>query len=127
MANTKTGLLYSELTGHVYWGTMNLDTGIARGNKKDVTSDFIGIMLQKFPPNFKQDIVCNGKFEAEIIVLGEGNKNRARFKVAKEMEDMLQQLSDMMPMLDEQTHPQVEMDAVKHDIDELLKKARGEK
>ena len=49
MANTKTGLLYSELTGRVYWGTVNTKTNVARSDKKDVTSDFIATMLQKFP------------------------------------------------------------------------------
>lgn len=124
MANTKTGLLYSELTGHVYWGTMNADTGIARGNKKDVTSDFIGIMLQKFPPNFKQNIVCNGKFEAEIIVLGEDNKNRARFEVAKEMEDMLAEVLHNMEVGNSE-HTEIN-DAMIPRISALLAKARGE-
>lgn len=45
---------------------------------------------------------------------------------APEMYDLLESLSEMMPMLDEQTHPHIEMDAVKYDIDKLLAKARGE-
>ena len=43
-----------------------------------------------------------------------------------EMYEMLERLSDLMPFLDEQTHPQIECDALKYDIDKLLAKARGE-
>lgn len=90
MSDTKTGLMYSELTQKVYWGTMNSKTGIARSGKKDVTSDFIGIMLQKFPINTMQSIVCNGKHEATIIVLDEEKSHK--YIAAKEMHDLLDDL-----------------------------------
>lgn len=45
---------------------------------------------------------------------------------APEMYEELKRLSDLMPFLDEQTHPQIECDALKYDIDKLLAKARGE-
>lgn len=47
-------------------------------------------------------------------------------KVHNEMYEMLVTLSGMMPMLDEQTHPSIEMDDIKHDIDKLLAKVLGE-
>jgi len=46
-------------------------------------------------------------------------------EMSVEMREMLKSLSEMMPMLDEQTHPQIEMDAVKYDIDKLLSKSFG--
>ena len=56
----------------------------------------------------------------------ESNANMHLIAAAPEMYEMLSSLSEMMPMLDEQTHPQIEMDSVKYDIDSLLAKARGE-
>ena len=124
MSNTKTGLLYSELTERIYWGTVNTKTGIARSGKKDVTSDFISVMLQKFPPNFKQNIECNGKFEAEIIVLGEDNKNRSRCAVAKEMEEMLAELLHNLEV-GNSDHTDIN-DAMIPRVQSLLANARGE-
>jgi hypothetical protein len=68
MSDLKTGLFYSELSNRVYWATVNQKTGIARSGKKDVTSDFIGVMLQKFPVGFCQFVSCNGVNEAMVIV-----------------------------------------------------------
>lgn len=43
-----------------------------------------------------------------------------------EMYEMLLKQSELMGFLDEQTHPNIELDAVKYEIDRLLAKARGE-
>lgn len=56
----------------------------------------------------------------------EKESNAHLIKAAPKMRSMLETLSSIMPMLDEQTHPSIEMDAIKHDIDELLAEARGE-
>ena len=45
---------------------------------------------------------------------------------APEMYEMLLKQSELMGFLDEQTHPNIELDAVKHEIDKLLSKARGQ-
>lgn len=45
---------------------------------------------------------------------------------APEMYELLEKQSELMDFLDEQTHPNIELDAVKHEIDKLLAKARGE-
>ncbi len=72
MSDIKTGLMFSPLTERVYWGKMNIKTGVSIGNnKKDITSDFIGTMLQKFPINTRQNIASNGKTECVVIVLDE--------------------------------------------------------
>ena len=72
MSNIKTGLMYSPLTERVFWGQMNIKTGVKVGREpRDVTSDFISIMLQKFPINTRQIITANGKTEAVVIVLDE--------------------------------------------------------
>jgi thiamine monophosphate synthase len=45
---------------------------------------------------------------------------------APKMYRMLQDQSEIMKTLDEWTHPNIELDAVKADIDLLLAEARGE-
>ena len=45
---------------------------------------------------------------------------------APEMYEELKKLSSLMDFLDKETHPNIELDCVKHDIDKLLTKARGE-
>ena len=47
-------------------------------------------------------------------------------KTSPKMYKMLESLSELMPFLDEQTHPQIECDALKYGIDSLLAEARGE-
>lgn len=108
MSDLKTGLMYSEISNKVYWGTLNKKTGIARSGKKDVTSDFIGVMLQKFPVGFKQNIECNGKIEAVVIVVDEEKSHK--LSCANEMYDFIE------------THM-----GGYHEAEVLLAKARGEK
>jgi len=57
----------------------------------------------------------------------EAEANAHLIAAAPDMYAMLEGLSELMPFLDEQTHPQIECDALKYDIDKLLAKARGEK
>jgi len=57
----------------------------------------------------------------------EAEANAHLIAAAPDMYEMLESLSELMPFLDEQTHPQIECDALKCDIDKLLEKARGEK
>ena len=114
MSSIKTGLMFSPLTKKVYWGRMNVKTGVSVGdNQKDITSDFISIMLQKFPLNMRQKISCNGKVEAVVFVVDEEKANRC--EQSKAMYEML----DYLCGLDElQVH--------KPEIKALLAKARGE-
>lgn len=66
---------YSELTGSVYMGR-SVQSGKFRrwtGEKRDITSEFIGIILQKFGPEAgqagaKTEIVCGGAPEFEITI-----------------------------------------------------------
>lgn len=69
MSAHKTGLMFSPLSSRIFYGRMNTKTGVSIGNPKDVTSDFIGIMLQKFPINTQQIITANGRAECVIMVL----------------------------------------------------------
>lgn len=110
MNNTKTGLMYSELSNKVYWGTLNKKTGITRSGKKDVTSDFIGVMLQKFPVGFKQNIECNGKVEAVVFVVDEEKSHK--YNCASKMYKFLDDLANGR--------------GVDYPIEQLLKEARGE-
>lgn len=99
MSYLKTGLMYSPLTSHVYYGRMNTKTGIAVGNnKKDVTSDFIGIMLQKFEINTRQNIECNGKVEAVVIVVDE--EKARKYSCSNEMYEAVQELTDFFFLWD---------------------------
>ena len=55
------------------------------------------------------------------------NKHNANLiEVSPKMYEMLGMLSELMEFLDERTHPNIELDVVKYDIDKLLSKARGE-
>jgi hypothetical protein len=116
---TKTGLMYSELSSSVYWGTMSASTGIARSGKKDITSDFIGIMLKKFPVNTMQNITCNG--EAEVVIMVLDSVKAERYKAANEMYKMLEEVNNWFikeSVFDGDGH---------NDIEILLAKARGAK
>ena len=113
MSSVKTGLMFSPLTKKVYWGRMNVKTGVSVGdNQKDITSDFMGIMLQKFPLNMRQKISCNGKVEAVVFVADEEKANR--YEQSKAMYKMLDYL---------QENP-CEINIIH--IRRLLAKARGE-
>lgn len=69
---TKTGLGLSPLTGRVYWGRSNGLNWI--GEKRDVTSDFVQIVIQKFGPDtpdqngMRSEITVDGEPAFEIIV-----------------------------------------------------------
>lgn len=72
MSDIKTGLMFNPLTKRIYWGKVNIKTSVSIGNnQKDITSDFIGTMLQKFPINTRQNVTSNGKTECVVIVLDE--------------------------------------------------------
>lgn len=112
---TKTGLMYSPLSGGVFWGTMNAKTGVARSGAKDVTSDFIGVMLQKFQINTVQNIENNGKTEAVMIVLDEASSKKCILAG-----DMYTMLKSLVPMIQ-----RTQNEATYKAITELLEKARG--
>lgn len=128
MSDLKTGLMYSEISGQVYWGTINQKTGIARAGKKDVTSDFIGVMLKKFPVGFKQNIECNGKVEAVVIVVDEEKANK--YSCAGEMYDEIKQdivdLKEFILTLNEQSNDWLFYNSKLQGKSQLLAKARGE-
>lgn len=65
----KTGLNYSPLTGNIYWGKVNQKTGVAVGEKKDITSEFLQVMEMKFPINTHQTITVNGEPKYRVIVV----------------------------------------------------------
>jgi len=129
MSRLKTGLMYNELSNKVYCGTINQDTGIARAGKKDVTSDFIGVMLQKFPVGFKQNIECNGKVEAVVIVVDEEKSHK--YSCVNEMYEMLESIFNIEHErggslgVDGSFHYKVSEDVFKK-VGLLLEKARGE-
>lgn len=106
--------MYSELSNKVYWGTINKNTGVARSGKKDITSDFIGVMLQKFPVGFMHNIECNGKVEAVVIVVDEEKSHK--HNCASEMYDFLDGIAG--GVLDESQN---------NELLRLLAKVRGEK
>lgn len=56
----------------------------------------------------------------------DSDANAQLVKAAPEMYRLLEDMSKLMVLLDPQTHPQIELDAVKYDIDALLSKARGD-
>lgn len=84
---SKASINYSPLSGRIMLGRVNQSTGVAIGEQRDVTSNFIGIMLEKFPINTMQNIECNGEVEATVIVLDE--KKAVKYKAAADMFDVL--------------------------------------
>jgi hypothetical protein len=56
----------SPITEKVYIGTH--DGKVWRGRKKDITSEFIQVVLQKFPPDFSYTITADGVARYEITV-----------------------------------------------------------
>lgn len=70
--SARAGLGFSPLTGRVYWGRSNGINWI--GEKRDVTNEFIQIVLQKFGPDtpdqkgMRSEITINGKAEFEITI-----------------------------------------------------------
>lgn len=116
MSNLKTGLMYSPLTEKVYWGKINVKTGVSVGsNQKDITSDFIGILLQKFPISTSQKIITNGKHECSVYVVLPNTA--ARFNESKAMLEMLEHLVRHDCINDNSLHKEAE---------KLLAQARGE-
>ena len=66
---SKLQLGYSPLTERIYLGKVNPKKPTEWvGEKRDVTSDFLQVMLQKFEPNTKTSITIEGKPKYEIIV-----------------------------------------------------------
>lgn len=63
----KLHLGYSALTGKIYLGKQNGDKWV--GTKRDVTSEFIEVMLHKFEPNTIQNIKVNGKVKYRVLVV----------------------------------------------------------
>lgn len=67
--SVKSTLSFSPLTNRVYWGRVNQSTGIASGEQKDVTSEFLHVMELKFPVNTAQTITGNGKPLFRVVVV----------------------------------------------------------
>jgi len=58
---------YSALTGRIYLGRQKGNMFI--GEKRDITSEFIQVMLQKFEPNTIQNISIDGKSKYRVLVV----------------------------------------------------------
>lgn len=70
----KLELGYSPLTEKIYLGKTNpKKPNEWQGDKKDITNNFIQVMLQKFEPNTETDITVNGKpkFKIKVTEVGE--------------------------------------------------------
>lgn len=123
MSNIKTGLMFSPLTENIYWGKMNTKTGVAIGNnKKDVTSEFIGIMLQKFEINTSQNIERNGNVEAVVIVVDE-EKSKKYLRV-NEMLEVLETISQCSLLKKIDLGDGMSLDV--EEIKSLVKSSKGE-
>ena len=72
---------HSPLTGSIYLGSQN--KGMWSGKKRDVTNDFIQVMLQKFPPNTAQKISIDGETKYRVIVVDTDKKVVIDGKIVK--------------------------------------------
>jgi len=70
--DNKFHLGYSALTGNIYLGKQNGDHWV--GEKRDVTSEFIQVMLHKFEPNSIQNISVDGHGKYRVLVVDIGKK-----------------------------------------------------
>jgi hypothetical protein len=62
------GHLGVGLTDKIYLGTHDGEKW--KGKKTDITSEFIEVMLQRFPPGQSYDITVDGVVKYEITVKG---------------------------------------------------------
>lgn len=66
----RTELMYSPLSGRIYWGRYSGEGVVtSSGKNKDVTSEFLQIMEQKFPVNTTQNVSVNGENKYRVIVV----------------------------------------------------------
>jgi hypothetical protein len=70
MAYEKLVLGFSPLTERVYLGKVNpKKKNEWSGDKKDITSNFIAVMLQKFEPNTETTLTVDGKKKYTVTVM----------------------------------------------------------
>lgn len=67
MADQKLHLGMSPMTGKIYLGKQN--NGLWVGQKRDVTSEFFDVVLQKFQPGNIQNISENGENKYKLLVV----------------------------------------------------------
>ena len=67
MSDNKLHLGYGKLSGNVYLGKQLGNHWV--GPKRDVTSEFIEVMLRKFEPNTSHIISIDGKNKYRVIVV----------------------------------------------------------
>lgn len=64
----KAGIHFSPLSERVYLGRTN-NSGVAIGEQRDITSDFLQVMEMKFPINTTQIVSINGENKYRVIVV----------------------------------------------------------
>jgi len=67
MKDNKMHLGFSPLTGKIYLGRQKGDCWV--GEKRDVTSEFLQVMEQKFPINTTQSVTVDGEDKFRVIVV----------------------------------------------------------
>ena len=65
--DNKLHLGHSPLTGNIYIGKQKDNRWV--GEKRDITNEFIQVMLHKFQPNTTQNITIDGKEKYRIVVV----------------------------------------------------------
>jgi len=73
MSDKKLHLGHSPLTGKIYLGKQK-NTNEWSGEKRDVTNEFIQVMLHKFEPNTIHNITVGGQSKYRIMVVDVGRK-----------------------------------------------------
>ena len=67
MTDNKMHLGHSPLTDNIYLGKQKGNHWV--GEKRDVTNEFIQVMLQKFEPNTVKGITIDGKLTYNVIIV----------------------------------------------------------
>jgi hypothetical protein len=82
----KMGIGYGHLTEKIYLGRQNKEKGRWVGDKEDITSDFLFVLVQYIPKQTTRTIVCG---ESESTVLHISNTKEGYEKAIKYLQKCL--------------------------------------
>lgn len=90
----KSVLGYGPVTRRIYWGKINdRKPEVWVGSKKDVTSNFIHVLVTAFcPAGSVRPITVDGKVEAHVFTVS--NTKDSMLAAAKKLTDMAEELSN---------------------------------
>jgi|WetSurMetagenome_2_1015567.scaffolds.fasta_scaffold288496_2 hypothetical protein len=90
---TESKLGYSSLSEHVYWGKTNTEKpGVWIGNKKDVTDNFLNVILDGYLSKDSIRNICDDKGEIKYHLLDVVHTRESIDKAVKVLNDIKNEL-----------------------------------